>query len=196
MTCPALSCTGTVWVLLLWPPPPQQIVVYLCLWRISFYLQMYSPHQEFAQHERQVLLQYPSQTAPPPPMSPVITVPWILYGHIRLRRNKKKKISCINKTSVGVISTCAVRRATSSFQTCACWPAVVGHSERCYQTLYHWFLSSLFPFVHLYSFDTRGILRRGVPCSPYVIYFASLRFLRLRKEAQNLVKNLRSRTSD
>lgn len=105
---------------------------------------------------------------------------------------KKKKISFINKTSVGVISTCAVSRATSSFHTCACWPAVMGHSDRCYQTLYHWFLSSLFPFVHLYSFETRGILWRGVPCSPYVIYFASSRFIRLRKEAQNLVKNLRA----
>lgn len=98
------------------------------------------------------------------PFQTVITVPWILYGHTFSRRRRKKKISCINKTYISVISTCAVSRAAPSFRTCACWPTVMEHSDCCYKTLYHWLLSSPFPFVHLYSFDTRwhSLARRPV----------------------------------
>lgn len=190
MTCPAPTCTRTVWVLLLWPPPSHPYKMWftcVCDTSASTY--------KCTVHTRNCATWATGVTAvsipgPRPPMFPVITVPWILYGHIRLRRNKKRFPALIKHPSV--LSKCAVSRAASSFHTCACWLAVMGHSDRCYQTFYHWFLSSLFPFVHLYSFDTRGILRRGVPCFPYVIYFASWRFVRLRKEAQNLVRNLRA----
>lgn len=87
----------------------------------------------------------------------------IIWAYV-FKKKKKKKISCINKTYISVISTCAVSRAAPSFRTCACWPTVMEHSDCCYKTLYHWFLSSPFPFVHLYSFDTRwhSLARRPV----------------------------------
>lgn len=88
----------------------------------------------------------------------------IIWAYVFKKKKKKKKISCINKTYISVISTCAVSRAAPSFRTCACWPTVMEHSDCCYKTLYHWFLSSPFPFVHLYSFDTRwhSLARRPV----------------------------------
>lgn len=121
---------------------------------------MYSPHEEFAQHEPQVLLQYPSQVTRVSKQSLQCLE---YYTGIRFQEEKKKD-SCINKTYVSVISTCAVSRVTPSFCTCACWSTVMEHSDCCYKTLYHWFPSSLFSFVHLYSFDTQwhSLARRPV----------------------------------
>lgn len=124
---------------------------------------MYSPREEFAQHEQQVLLQYPSQVTHLSKQS-LQCLEYYMGIRFQEEEEEEKKISCINKTYISVISTCAVSRAAPSFRTCACWPTVMEHSDCCYKTLYHWFLSSPFPFVHLYSFDTRwhSLARRPV----------------------------------
>lgn len=54
----------------------------------------------------------------------------IIWAYV-FKKKKKNKISCINKTYISVISTCAVSRAAPSFRTRACWPTVMEHSDCC-----------------------------------------------------------------